>query len=136
LETKVFRRLQFKRGMSATGKIQARLVELSKVCPGNALVWEFVQNKGLERTELVARLDIMFARQLECSCEPGYIEKVHKDGYDAVYRRKVIELYLEVSIILFLLQGLDYKVPTMSMHIRPLTKPRTDCLSFALFFEM
>jgi hypothetical protein len=83
--------------MHARKLIIARVEELNKVCPGNALVWEFVQLKDLERSELANRLDIMFSRQRECSCDPDYIEKVHKDGYDAVYRRKIVELYLEVS---------------------------------------
>ena len=100
--------------MHARKLIIARVEELNKVCPGNALVWEFVQLKDLERSELANRLDIMFSRQRECSCDPDYIEKVHKDGYDAVYRRKIVELYLEVSAT-----SIHFFVLVISRRIRP-----------------
>jgi hypothetical protein len=77
----------------------ARVDELEAVCPGNALVWEFVQLKGLERSELMTRIQIMFDRQCECTCNPNYVEQIHRDGYNVVYRRKIIELYLEVEIL-------------------------------------
>jgi hypothetical protein len=80
-----------------TGTIVAQVEELYEVCPNQkAFVWEFVQLKDLEKSELLTRLEIMFSRQRACACDPDYIEKVQKDGYDAVCRRRIIELYSEV----------------------------------------
>jgi hypothetical protein len=83
--------------MASSSKIIARVEELNRVCPGNALVWEFVQNKDLEVTELADRIHIMLARQQECASDPQYIERTQSGGYDARYRKKVVELYLKVS---------------------------------------
>ena len=84
--------------MASSSRIIANVEELNRVCPGNALVWEFVQNKDLEVAELANRIQIMFERQQECASDPRYIERTQTDGYDSRYRRKVVELYLEVSI--------------------------------------
>jgi hypothetical protein len=76
----------------------AKVEELEKVCPGNALVWEFLQMKGLCRGELATRIQVMFKRQYDCKCNPRYVQQVHRDGYNLMYRRKIIELYLEVRV--------------------------------------
>ena len=41
------------------GKVLARVEELEVVCPGNALVWEFLQLKWLDRVELKDRINVM-----------------------------------------------------------------------------
>ena len=78
------------------GKVLARVEELEVVCPGNALVWEFLQLKWLDRVELKDRINVMINRMWDCACSPDYIERVHRDGYNVTYRKKIIELYLEV----------------------------------------
>jgi hypothetical protein len=78
------------------GKIIARIDELAAACPDNPLVWEFVALKGLERTEVVDRLQVMFDRQHDYAANPRYIEECHCDGFNALCRGRVVELYLEV----------------------------------------
>jgi hypothetical protein len=76
--------------------IIARVEDLERVCPGNALLWEFLQLKTLKRSELKERVYVMLDRQHEFRSTPGYIGRVHRDGFDSICRRKIVKLYLEV----------------------------------------
>jgi hypothetical protein len=50
--------------MTSSNKITANVEELhTQDCPANALIWEFLQNKDLEVSELATRINIMFERQ-------------------------------------------------------------------------
>jgi hypothetical protein len=77
--------------------IIARVEDLAAQCPGNSLVWEFVQLKNMKRIELAERIQVMIDRQYECRGDPDYIDRNDHIGYNASYRRKIIELYLTVG---------------------------------------
>ena len=83
---------------SDDGKVIAPVEELELVAPGNALVWELVQDKGMDRAELRDRIATMIRRQAGCACDPDYITRVHRDGYTMATRSRIVNLYLEVSL--------------------------------------
>jgi hypothetical protein len=82
--------------MASDDTIIAQVEDLERVCPGNALVWEFVQLKTLKQSELKERMQVMLDRQHKFRNAPGYIGRIQRDGFDSTYRRKIIKLYLEV----------------------------------------